>query len=428
MENNYVFIDETGADPDQVRDIQKNKFMESVHTFKVEERKLKSTDQDQFITTFNRKVNLTVAETIMLHNAIMESEDQPNYLAELTLDECRSIWNLYRRIHDGRKWQIFIGELKRLQQKKIRATALSPDKEVKKYRSIYVEREILDICRIDEVFAELSKKEILEYYSIPDKGRYDQVYFRTQHEAVADELRSILSKAAEQPAVFKYTVEVTDTDVVFYEDSLYVEGKLSKAKKAFTGIEFQTDTVFREICAVMNRNGSNRILQNLKIDENTGFVSFRYASRGVEEVLRSEGTLLEALIYHECRDLDVFDDIRVNVVIRWKDDFTTNEIDIIGTKDSKTYFISAKMKIPEKLDMYEIRTMCDSFAIEGEAILVTSHFSTGRGEKSSTYFLDHRAEIMKNMNLLCHDDVDGIDKNNHRQIYIGTKIQEIVNR
>ena len=69
-----------------------------------------------------------------------------------------------------------------------------------------------------------------------------------------------------------------------------------------------------------------------------------------------------------------------------------NEIDIIGTKNMKTYFISAKMTVPETGDLTEIKYFADHFGIDGQAVLVTSNCRTadeavqgadGRAKRSS---------------------------------------------
>ena len=115
--------------------------------------------------------------------------------------------------------------------------------------------------------------------------------------------------------------------------------------------------------------------------------------------LQREGNILEAMIYFTCLEMGIFDDLNINSEFSWnramsgKDDgyIVNNEIDIIGTKNMKTYFISAKMAVPETAHLTEIKYFADHFGIDGQAVLVTSNRRTadeavqgadGRAERS----------------------------------------------
>ena len=132
--------------------------------------------------------------------------------------------------------------------------------------------------------------------------------------------------------------------------------------------------------------GRQNLIQNLKISlagERTE-ISFKYASDAVKACLQREGNILEAMIYFTCLGMGIFDDLNINSEFSWNagingvpDDHTVNnEIDIIGTKNLKTYFISAKMAVPESSHLMEIKYFADHFGIDGQAVLVTSNSRT----------------------------------------------------
>ncbi len=118
-----------------------------------------------------------------------------------------------------------------------------------------------------------------------------------------------------------------------------------------------------------------------KIPKNPGGlynIRFRYADVPVMDCLTKAGNVLEALAYHTVRQMDVFDDVKLGVSILWSQEIepgipTRNEIDLICTKGTKSFFISCKKTV--KLDpkcITEIRYETDRFGVDGTAILLTT--------------------------------------------------------
>ena len=174
----------------------------------------------------------------------------------------------------------------------------------------------------------------------------------------------------------------------------------------------------------------DRINELAKKNKEEGLTSEELAER---EVLRKEGSILETLIYLECKQKGIFDDIRINVEFMWADGKTKNELDIVATKNSKTYFISAKMQAPDKMHIYEIETLCRKFAIEGEAVLVFSHYTTGTDELHGGDFsarpiaLEDRVSDMENVSYIGKDGVDIIrPTDNARMIVVAESILDII--
>ena len=74
--------------------------------------------------------------------------------------------------------------------------------------------------------------------------------------------------------------------------------------------------------------------------------------------------------------------MRSNVTFTWNaksedasvlDGAVNNEVDIVCTKNMKTYFISCKQSMPKNEYLQEIRFFADYFGIEGTAVIVCSN-------------------------------------------------------
>lgn len=445
--NGQIFIDETGVIAEYSRKVSENPYMKDAHLFRVEGRKLKATDGNALITLFNRPVNLTVREILMLHGAEMVSEKTEDGILGLSTLQYISLWNLYRDLRDGRKWKIFIQELQRLEEAKHIRTELGEKGAPVRYEAGYAERSMIKNAGIENILEELSVRKLLDVYKIPKKDEYGLISFSTTYQKIAEALMQTIAKAAEEPLRHKYSLEITEKAVVFTDDSLYVTGTIPhEPDPDLKGVDFCRDDVMNEIHDMLEQKSKDKALQNFRFGYGKDqAVSFRYASKAVKEALKKEGSLLEAVVFHECRKRGLFDDIRANVEILWPGGRTKNEIDIIGTKNSKAYFISVKMCMPEQEHIYEIESLCRRFSVEGHAILVSSYFMTGKDEKSGGNYkarpvaVENRIEDMRNMSGdMSYIGRDGVDcmksyvrKNQteeKREIVIASSIADIVEK
>lgn len=122
--------------------------------------------------------------------------------------------------------------------------------------------------------------------------------------------------------------------------------------------------------------------------EATVDIQFAYTDEACLDCLTKAGNSLEAFAYHSIRQMGIFDDVKLGVSIFWNDRNsrgrdTKNEIDIICTKGTKTYFISCKnTKKLHKEFLTEIRYETDHFGVDGTAILLTT---ASRQENSPVY-------------------------------------------
>ena len=113
-------------------------------------------------------------------------------------------------------------------------------------------------------------------------------------------------------------------------------------------------------------------------DKNQYEIKFRYTDMACRTCLTKTGNALEALVYHTCQQMNVFDDVKLGVSILWdkqgiEGKYTTNEIDIICTKGIKSYFISCKNRDEIQNEfLTEIRYEADRFGVDATAILITT--------------------------------------------------------
>lgn len=91
--------------------------------------------------------------------------------------------------------------------------------------------------------------------------------------------------------------------------------------------------------------------------------------------MKNEGGCLEFMVYYECLKNRVFDDIRIKSRVYWGDSRINNEIDVIGIKNNKSYFIFVKTGVPETAFLQEISQITKRFSIAGQPILISSNYS-----------------------------------------------------
>lgn len=149
-------------------------------------------------------------------------------------------------------------------------------------------------------------------------------------------------------------------------------------------------------------------------------IRFHYADLPTMDCLTKAGNALEALAYHTIRRMDIFDDVKLGVTILWGEQGTPtqNEIDLVCTKGTNSYFISCKKRAqlrPEHIT--EIRYETDRFGFDGTAILLT----TAREEDNTAAYARARHMGVEIITLK-----DKSEENSAKVLQ--TKIEEIVNK
>ncbi len=245
--------------------------------------------------------------------------------------------------------------------------------------------------------------------------------FTAGNEETAEILESLVLQADREPMKHQYAfarrekikhpAEGGYTEYLVKDRTLYVSAvQKRKDLKDSSGEQADLAEIVREgLCrleeyGLKGSGGRQNLIQNLKVSEKDGEIAFtfKYASDAVKACLSREGNILEAMIYFTCLEMGIFDDLNINSEFSWNSEDGTaadeypvnNEIDIIGTKDLRTYFISAKMTVPETAHLMEIKYFADHFGIDGQAVLVTSNSRTADDSAARPVSKEERSRMM----------------------------------
>lgn len=177
-----------------------------------------------------------------------------------------------------------------------------------------------------------------------------------------------------------------DLEVITAEKKQYVRFELSRETRRLelNVLTKALDTL--ENCGLIRKIQNHPLVQVTPNTKDEGKpekktmaqICFQYADVPVMDCLTKAGNVLEALAYHTIRQMDVFDDVKLGVSILWREDIapgtpTQNEIDLVCTKGTRSFFISCKKRPDLKTEQItEIRYETDRFGVNGTPILLTT--------------------------------------------------------
>lgn len=106
-------------------------------------------------------------------------------------------------------------------------------------------------------------------------------------------------------------------------------------------------------------------------------VSFRFRDLQIRSWLRDVGSVLELFVWKACRDVNVFDDLHLSVVVDWegigRGGDVTNELDVVATCGLVPIFISCKSGEVKTEALNELAVLRDRFGGQmARAAVVTS--------------------------------------------------------
>lgn len=393
-------VDVTGLDAEELGRLYQYPVFRDKRRVMVKNRKLLGLD-DPMVEMYARRIHLTVEEVFYLFGAYMDSDRKENAILGLS-SRYHGIWNAYKEI-GAWGWKQLIEQLVHIEGEN--TTILSTNDKGKSisYKTEPVSGRALAMTGMDLVFAACLEKGLIASYWLPGDGDDLPAEFSTDSRGIAQILEKLTMQSHREPLRHRYIFthrdkknQRTQETEIYYQikdRTLYVNmhcGK--KIIKDPSGKEHTMSDAFSESLCILEKNGlqgascRQNLIQNLQITplEKGIQISFKYASEAVKACLQREGNILEAMIYFTCLGMGIFDDLNINSEFSWNADGNNmpdehtinNEVDIIGAKNLKTYFISAKMAVPETAHLMEIRYFADHFGIDGQAILVTSNSRT----------------------------------------------------
>lgn len=391
-----TIIDITGLDEDNINWICSYDGLSGRQRVAVANRKLVGID-NPMIEMYARKIHLTVEEIFYLFEVYMDSDKKDNPVLGLS-SRYHGIWNTYTEV-GPQKWKKFIEQLAYIEKKNIVALKKVDKGRNVLYRTVPVNGRALVLTGMDIVFSACQEKGLITFYRIPDEEDDLPAEFATDSKLVAQILEELVATSEREPLKHKYFLtecckngkEMQEGEKYYQikDKTLYVD--LCCENYSTTDLsghgQWETRTLMEGL-RILEKNGfeensfRQNLIQNLQIKSTaTGIqVSFKYASDAVKECLQKEENILKAMIYFKCLGMGIFDDLNINSEFTWcvdaddifgKDEIK-HKIDIIGTKDMKTYFISVGMQENEKEKIAKMKYYADYLGMDGQAIYVSS--------------------------------------------------------
>ncbi len=145
--------------------------------------------------------------------------------------------------------------------------------------------------------------------------------------------------------------------------------------------------------AIMEALQDKGIISELRFTSDS--VSFSYKNEILAHCLRDTGIWLELVTYYEALSSGCFDDIRICGIIDWNTrepstPSTSNEVDVIMTRGSDSYFVSCKTGSVSADTLNEIHTLAHRFGGENPHPVI----STAQDFSRVSPGLDKRARDM----------------------------------
>ena len=106
-------------------------------------------------------------------------------------------------------------------------------------------------------------------------------------------------------------------------------------------------------------------------------VSFRFPDGQIRTFLRDVGSVLELYVWKACRDLGIFDDVRLSAIVDWEGEnrqgAVSNELDVVCTQGVLPVFISCKTCDARTEALNELAILRDRFGGQmARAVIVTA--------------------------------------------------------
>ena len=368
------------------------------------------------IPLYSQKRSLTVEETLRLFGSNPFHEEQNRTMADLR-PYYKQLWNAYRSVKPF-YWRLFIQEMEKA-ERELYIYAVLTDSERKmpaipeesadsgEIRINNVSGRLLTETGIRRVLREWKQNGLIESgYEAPAEMRRGPIRFETRYPELGRVLNEMLRRAEAEPYRHEYEAvrscrePITGRPVNGVQHCVYdrtclvrfsfrdgtVRDRSGKSVLKSEAVRCVLEALEGAGNAVRPAQlpGEEEPAPMLTLDSGTGECRVRFETDdiSVRKCLLREGNVLETYVYHTIFQHVSADDVRSNVTFTWNakteeesvcDGAVNNEVDIVCTKNMKTYFISCKQSMPKTEYLEEIRFFTDYFGIDGTAVIVCSN-------------------------------------------------------
>lgn len=169
----------------------------------------------------------------------------------------------------------------------------------------------------------------------------------------------------------------TDPDLLVSEELLTSAGK--RLEVYYHGRDLQCDL---SRIPKKNEEGVKQVLNRLKqngflnqYSKSNNFISFKFASPELIDVLTKKGEILEVYTYYKCKEMNYFDDLSSSITFKIKDADVMNEMDCLMTKGQRTIFVECKSTEKLEQDYYfKLKYLADAYGVEPIPVLVSNQY------------------------------------------------------
>ena len=144
---------------------------------------------------------------------------------------------------------------------------------------------------------------------------------------------------------------------------------------------------------LLTRLEQERFIADLKADPDDGrYVSFRYASPRMKDMLTVAGRILEVYVYYEAMKTGYFDDVVSSYQFRWEKDDVENEIDLILTRGMSSLFVECKaVRVLEQDYYHKLHSLSLQFGVQTRMVMIgNTYLNSNEVARSANEVQTHR--------------------------------------
>lgn len=373
---------------------------------------------------YTQQKTLTVEETFPFYNAEVISAKKKNLMLYFA-DHYEKLWEIYLKT-DKSLWYHFCTKVEAICKKEENgysfrektenppAKILSQEnrvlqKDAKTYQSQATNWFIVKIAEIDAVLSELKANGVIIDYELPLRDVYRSfIRITTTEKEDITKINDMLTKAQKGMIRFSYDAE---KEKIIEENMQFDETIELSLEEGGSDLKTQLDNLIKVLYDPSKGEDQQKFIRKIsgeanfvkKLDASRCSVKFEFVSPAVKNFFLRAGNALEVYAYHSIvQETSVFDDVKMNVEIQWKDWDSgessapiDNEIDLVCTKGLQTFLISCKQSNPQPPFLYQIGYHASRFGINTKPIIICSREPQTETEKNRHAAILKRSKEMK---------------------------------